>query len=134
MFWFGLPRAFLPDRRVRGPLGCFLLQGGGLLYERPHLVTRDGELVLACCVDSVLAFSASSGEQLYALQHSAPVTTLCAHPQDDTLLYSSTASGHIILWDLTTGAEAQRWQLDSPVESMVVGDANLGERRLASQT
>ncbi|KAL4433604.1 hypothetical protein ABPG75_000045 [Micractinium tetrahymenae] len=99
------------------------LKGGGLLCERPHIVTRDGALVLACCVDSVLALSTATGEQLYALQHSAPVTALCAHPEEDSLLYTGTAAGHIILWDLTTGTEAQRWQLDSPVESLVVGGA-----------
>lgn len=90
-------------------------------------MTHDGALVLACCVDSVLAFSSASGEQLYALQHSAPVTALCAHPQDDALVYSSTAVGHIILWDLTSGNEVQRWQLDNPVESLVVDDAQTGE-------
>ncbi|KAL4450611.1 hypothetical protein ABPG77_000967 [Micractinium sp. CCAP 211/92] len=99
-------------------------KGGGLLCERSSILTRDGAVVLACCVDSVLAFSAASGDQLYALQHGSPVTALCAHPKDDTLLYSSTVGGDIILWDLTTGTEAQRWQVDSPVESLVVGDAD----------
>lgn len=107
-----------------------MLQGGGLLCERSSILTRDGAVVLACCVDSVLAFSAASGNQLYALQHGSPVTALCAHPKDDTLLYSSTVGGDIILWDLTTGTEAQRWQLDSPVESLVVSDAESGEHTL----
>lgn len=90
------------------------------------MLSRDGAVLFACCVDSVLAFSTTTGEQLYALQHPARVTSVCLHPEDDSLLYTGAADGHVMRWDLTSGTEAQRWLLDSPVESLVVDGADLG--------
>ena len=100
-----------------------MLSGGGLFCERPHVLTRDGSLLLVCCVDSVLAFSTVTGEQLYRLQHAVLVTALCLHPHDDVRLYTACSDGQLAMWDLATGSIVQTWELDSHIESLAVGDA-----------
>ena len=99
-----------------------MLTGGGLVCDRPHLLSRDGSLLFVCCVDSVVAYSTGNGEQAFTLQHAAPATALSLHPTDDSRLYSGSKDGLVMLWDLATGTEVQRWRVDSPVESLVVAE------------
>ena len=101
---------------------CKMLAGGGLFYDRQHLLSRDGSLLFVCCVDSVVAYSTGTGEQAFTLQHAAAATALSLHPTDDSRLYSGSKDGLVTLWDLPTGTEVQRWRVESPVESLVVAE------------
>lgn len=117
------PAADAPPSNQLPPLhhlqAARLLAGGGLLGD--HLLSGDGQLLLVACVDSVLAFATGTGEQVFRLQHAAPVTALCLDPRDDARLFTGCKDGQLTLWDLTTGTAAQRWPVGSPVESVVVG-------------
>lgn len=67
-----------------------------------------------------MAYATSTGEQVWRLQHGAPVTTICLHPQDGSLLLSGSIDGHVTLWDLATGAPVRQWRVGSPIESLAV--------------
>ena len=67
-----------------------------------------------------MGYATSTGEQVWQLQHDAPVTTMCLHPRDGSLLFSGSTNGQLTLWDLATGAPVRRWQVGSPIESLVV--------------
>ena len=103
-----------------------MLSGGGRFCERQHVLSRDGRLLFACCQDAVLAFSTSSGDLLFRLQHPAVVTAAAPDPLRDSRLYTACSDGRVGLWDLSTGSAVQWWSAGCPVESMVVGDNGEG--------
>ena len=105
-----------------------MLTGGGRFCERQHVLSRDGRLLFACCQDAVLAFSTSSGDLLFKLQHPDVVTAAALDPLHDSRLYTACSDGSVGLWDLSTGSAVQWWSAGFPVESMVVGDNGEGAR------
>ena len=59
--------------------------GGGQLTLRQHLLSRDGLLLLVCSGRNIRAYSALTGELLFALQgHTDEVTCLALHPTSDS--------------------------------------------------
>lgn len=59
------------------------VSGGGQLTQRPHLLSRDGRLVLVCVGSAVRVHSAATAEQLLTVNaHSDEVTCLALHPSE----------------------------------------------------
>ena len=102
------------------------IAGGGPLHRCLPVFSSDGDTILLACGGAIMAYSTSTAELLYTLQHAAEVASLCAHPVEPALLFSATRDGTLTLWDLDSGLAARQWTLYSAIEGLVVTAAFTG--------
>ena len=58
-----------------------MVWGGGQITLRPHLLSRDGRLLLVCVGSAVRVYSAVTAELLHVVDgHTGEVTSLALHP------------------------------------------------------
>jgi hypothetical protein len=80
-----------------------MVSGGGQITRRPHLLSRDGKLLLVCVGSDVRVHSSATSELLLTLPaHTDEATSLALHPSIPTQVhacYQPAAfwSGHVLL-------------------------------------
>ncbi|GAB4821000.1 hypothetical protein N2152v2_008046 [Parachlorella kessleri] len=100
-----------------------MVWGGGQITLRPHLLSRDGKLLLVCVGSAIRVYSAVTAELLNFLDgHTGEVTSLALHPTIPSQFYSASLDGTIALWDLQdpAGVPMKSYTVGEPIESMVV--------------
>jgi U3 small nucleolar RNA-associated protein 13 len=79
----------------------------------PYAVSSDGSFIVCACADSIKIVDSATASIRSTLEgDSEQVTALCLGP-DDKLLFSSSHSRQIRVWDLSTLKCVRSWKVQS---------------------